>query len=123
MINPEKENRATLKLIGNKKQAKQKIVKTISEIITERAIEQLGSALRELKTEPVNEVIRGGTGMENTRHRIPQEMQTRQTKSKLGNRNGKTSMGKREIMEEDTKQLHAKRLQLQASDTRQHSHQ
>ena len=34
MINPEEEKRTTLKLIGNKKQAKQKVVRTISERIT-----------------------------------------------------------------------------------------
>ena len=46
-------------MIGNRKKAKEKVVRTLSERITERAIKKPGSALRELKSEPVNEVIRG----------------------------------------------------------------
>ena len=38
---------------------KEKVIKIISERITERAIKKLGSALRENKEEPINEVIRG----------------------------------------------------------------
>ena len=60
ITNPaEEEVKNKPKLIGNKKKAKEKVVKTISERITERARKRLGVALRESKDEPINEVIKG----------------------------------------------------------------
>ena len=55
----ESQNRAPQRPTGNKKKAKEKMAKTTNEIITEKAIKKLGSAPRELKTEPANEATKG----------------------------------------------------------------